>query len=86
MDSAVGLDGVPYSLFKVPFPWWQRTLLEFFNLVLSWGVCPTKRSIVVPVLQTGRHRSRHQLSGPFPRWTAHLFPSRRLPGRIPMGC
>ena len=35
MDSAVGLDGVPYSLFKVPFPWWQRALLNFFDLVLG---------------------------------------------------
>ena len=41
VDSAVGLDGVPYSLFKVPFPWWQCALLNFFNLVLSWGVVPT---------------------------------------------
>ena len=47
--------GVPYSLFKVPFPWWQRALLNFFNLVLSWGVVPTlwKRSIVVPVFKRG---------------------------------
>ena len=84
----VGLDGVSYSLFKVPFPWWQRALLNFFNLVLSWGVVPIlwKRSIVVPVfiapslsvvlLQTLR------VSGPFPHWTAHLFPTRRLGGRI----
>ena len=53
VDSAMGLDGVPYSLFKVPFPWWQRALLNLFNLVLSWGVVPTlwKRSIVVPVFK-----------------------------------
>ena len=53
VDSAVGLDGVPHSLFKVPFPWWQRALLNFFNLVLSWGVVPTlwKQSIVVPVFK-----------------------------------
>ena len=43
-------------------------------------------------------RSRHQLSphllrraasnssSIWPHWTAHLFPTRRLPGRIPMGC
>ena len=40
VDSAMGLDGVPYSLFKVPFPWWQRALLNLFNLVLSWGLFP----------------------------------------------
>ena len=41
VDSAVCLDGVPYSLFQVPFPWWQRALLGLFNLVLSWRVIPT---------------------------------------------
>ena len=51
VDSAVGLNGVPHSLFKVPFPWWQHALLNFFNLVLFWGVVLTlwKRSIVVSV-------------------------------------
>ena len=55
VDSAVGLDGVPYSLFKVPFPWWQSALLDFFNLILSWSAVPAmwKRSIVVPVLKRG---------------------------------
>ena len=34
VDSAVGFDGIPFSLFKVPFPWWQSALLDFFNLIL----------------------------------------------------
>ena len=35
--------------------WWKRTLLNLFNLVLSWGVVPTlwKRSIVVPIFKRG---------------------------------
>ena len=54
-DSAVGADGLPYSVFKTNFPWWQSAVLLFFNLVLSWGVVPTlwKRSIVVPVFKRG---------------------------------
>ena len=36
-ESAVGLDGLSCSLFKVMFPWWQRTLMKLFNLVLAWG-------------------------------------------------
>ena len=53
-DSAVGLDGLPYSLLKLNFPWWQDALLAFFNLVFSWSVVPTvwKRSIIVPVFKT----------------------------------
>ena len=47
VDSAVGLDGVPYSLFKVPFPWWQCALLNFFNLVLSWSVVPTLVTLIL---------------------------------------
>ena len=55
MDSAVGLDGLPYSLLKLYFPWWQDALLAFFNLVFSWSVVPTvwKRSIIVPVFKRG---------------------------------
>ena len=54
-DSAVGIDGLPYSVFKTNLPWWQSAVHHFFNLVLSWGVVPTpwKRSIVVPVFQRG---------------------------------
>ena len=54
-DSAVGVDGLPYSVFKTNLPWWQSAVLHFFNLVLSWGVVPTpwKRSIVVPVFKRG---------------------------------
>ena len=84
----LGLDGVP------PFPWWQRALLNLFNLVLSWRVVPTlwKRSIVVPVFKRVTpvspptialsllHRAASISSS-----IAHLFPSRRLSGRIPMG-
>ena len=52
-DSAVGADGLRYSVFKTK--WWQSAVLLFFNLVLSWGVVPTlwKRSIVVPVFKRG---------------------------------
>ena len=54
-ESAVGIDGLPYSVFKTNLPWWQSAVLHFFNLVLSWGVVPTpwKRSIVVPVFKRG---------------------------------
>ena len=34
-DSAVGIDGLPYSVFKTNLPWWQSAVLHFFNLVLS---------------------------------------------------
>ena len=55
VDSAVSLDGIPYSLFKVSFPWWQSALLDFFNRILSWSAVPAmcRRSIVVPVLKRG---------------------------------
>ena len=64
VDSAAGFDGVPCSLFKVPFLWWQRALLNFFNFVLSWGVVPTRVETehCGARLQTVRRRSRHQLS------------------------
>ena len=54
IDSAVGLDGLPYSLFKVNFPWWQDAILNFHNLVFSWSAVPTlwKRSVIVPVFKT----------------------------------
>ena len=55
IDSAVGLDSLPYSLFKVNFPWWQDAILNFFNLVFSWSAVPTlwKRSVIVPVFKRG---------------------------------
>ena len=55
IDSAVGLDGLPYSLFKVNFPWWQDAILNFYNLVFSWSAVPTlwKRSVIVPVFKRG---------------------------------
>ena len=31
-ESAVGGDGLPYSLFKVALPWWRSALLNLFNL------------------------------------------------------
>ena len=54
-DSAVGIDGLPYSVFKTNLPLWQSAVLHFFNLVLSWGVVPTpqKRNIVVLVFKRG---------------------------------
>ena len=55
VDSAVGLDGLPYSIFKPNYPWWQHAILTFLNLVFSWGVVPSlwKRSIVVPIFKRG---------------------------------
>ena len=38
VDSAVGLDGLPYSLFKANFPWWQEAILSFLNLTCL-GCC-----------------------------------------------
>ena len=54
-ESAVGADGLPYSLFKVEFPWWQTALLRLYNLALSCGTIPSlwKHSIVIPVFKQG---------------------------------
>ena len=54
-DARTPQRGTAMAAFKVPFLWWQRALLNFFNLILSWGVVPTlwKRSIVVPVFKRG---------------------------------
>ena len=41
VESAVGLDGLPYSLSKRMFPWWQSALVNLFNLVLAWGAIPS---------------------------------------------
>ena len=41
VESAVGLDGLPCSLFKRMFPWWQSALVKLFNLVLAWGAIPS---------------------------------------------
>ena len=67
VDSAVGLDGLPYSLFKANFPWWQEAILSFLNLTLAWGVVPSlwKHSIVVPVFKRG-DPSDPQLSAHLP--------------------
>ena len=56
-ESAVGGDGLPYSLFKVALPWWRSALLNRFNLCLSWNDVPTmwKHSVIVPVFKTGDH-------------------------------
>ena len=61
VDSAVGLDGLPYSLFKANFPWWQEAILSFLNLTLAWGVVPSlwKHSIVVPVFNRGDPSDPH---------------------------
>ena len=40
-ESAPGADCLPYSLFKVSFPWWRHLLLSFFNLVLRLSVVPS---------------------------------------------
>ena len=52
-ESAPGADGLPYSAFKVSFPWWRHLLLSFFNLVLRFAVVPSawKSSLVVPLLK-----------------------------------
>ena len=52
-ESAVGANGLPYSLFKVEFPWWQTALLRLYYLALSWGTIPSlwKHSIVIPCLK-----------------------------------
>ena len=53
VESAVGLDGFPYSLFKVMFPWWQSALVKL------WGAVPSlwKHSIIVPILKQGDQSS-----------------------------
>ena len=50
-DSAPGADGLPYSAFKVSFPWWRHLLLSFSNLILRFAVVPSswKSSLVVPL-------------------------------------
>ena len=50
VESAVSLDGLSHSLYKVMFPWWQSALVKLFNLVLAWGAVPSlwKHSIVIP--------------------------------------
>ena len=55
VESAVGLDGLPHSLFKVMFPWWQSALVKLFNLVLAWGAVPSlwNHSIVVSIFKQG---------------------------------
>ena len=55
VDSGVGLDGLPYSLFKANFPWWQEAIVSFLNLTPAWGVVPSLwiHSIAVPVFKRG---------------------------------
>ena len=52
-ESSPGADGLPYSAFKVSFPWWRHLLLSFFNLILRFAVVPSawKSSLVVPLLK-----------------------------------
>ena len=52
-ESAPGADGLPYSAFKVSFPWWRHLLLSFFNLILRFAVVPSawKSSLVVPLFK-----------------------------------
>ena len=52
-ESAPSADCLPYSLFKVSFPWWRHLLLSLFNLVLRLSVVPSawKSSLVVPVIK-----------------------------------
>ena len=62
-ESAVGGDGLPYSLFKVTLPWWRSALLNLFNLCLHWNDVPTmwKHSVIVPVFKNRRPLSSRQL-------------------------
>ena len=55
--TAVGGDGLPYSLNKVALPWWRSALLNLFDLCFSWNDVPTmwKHSVIVPVFKTGDH-------------------------------
>ena len=48
VDSAVGLDGLPYSLYKVVFPWWQSALVKLFNLVLTWATVLGSTALLSP--------------------------------------
>ena len=52
-ESALGADCLPYSFFKVSFPWWRHLLLSFFNLVLRLSLVPSawRSSLVVPVIK-----------------------------------
>ena len=89
-DSTVGLDGLPHSLLKLNFPWWQDALLAFFNLVFSWSVVPTvwKRSIIVPVFKRGdptlpNNYRPISLASCFFKILEHLVHSRIAPHIIP---
>ena len=86
VDSAVGLDGLTYSLFKANFPWWQEAILSFLNLTLAWGVVPSlwKHSIVVPVFKRGDPSDPHNyrpisLASCFFKLLEHLVHSRISP-------
>ena len=57
-DSATGIDGLPYSAFKVDFGWWQAALLDFFELLRVWCMVPSQwhLSLVSPLWKRGDHR------------------------------
>ena len=87
-ESAVGGDGLPYSLFKFPLPWWRSAWLNLFNLCLHWNDVPTmwKHSVIVPVFKTGQFQAitdrslwRHVASKCWSTWSIPelLLTSRR---------
>ena len=40
-ESVPGADLLPFSVFKVHFPWWRHVLLSFLNIILQWAVVPS---------------------------------------------
>ena len=66
IDSAVGLDGLPYSL-KVNFPSWQDAILNIYNLVCSWShrPDPAETQCHRPCLQKKGAFSSNELSAHF---------------------
>ena len=77
--------------FKVPLTWWQRPLLNFFNLFLSWVWFPLcgYGAFVVPV-QNGETpvsppTQTLRASGLFPHWTLICFQLDVCQGRFRSG-
>ena len=60
-ESVPGADLLPFSVFKVHFPWWRHVLLSFSNLILQWAVVPSswKSSTVVPLFKRDGYPAPH---------------------------
>ena len=89
-DSAVGIDGLPHSVFKTNLLWWQSAVLHFFT-VLSWGVVSTRGSAALWFPCSSVGTSLPTLSPHFSRQL--LLQNLRAPGPcenwprgFPLGC